>query len=70
MLHQPKKTGAPRPFQQGMSYNPPQYFGGYNTQIPSQPWYQPNQPPWTMKNQWQYQANMFLLLINHFKTNL
>jgi hypothetical protein len=39
-----------------MGYNPPQYFGGYNAQIPSQPWYNPNQPPWTMQNQWKYQG--------------
>jgi hypothetical protein len=39
-----------------LSFNPSQHFGAYNTQIPSQPWYNPNPSPWIVPNPWKYQG--------------
>jgi hypothetical protein len=54
-----RRQGVPRPFQPGMPYTHPQYFGGYNSQMHSQPWYPPNPPTWPMQNQWQYPNQPF-----------
>jgi hypothetical protein len=56
LLHQSKVTWSTKTFQTGLNSNPSQHFGAYNTQMPSQPWYNPNPYPWIVQDPWQYQG--------------
>jgi len=60
------RLGAPRPFQTCLIFNPSQIFGAYNTQIPSQTWFNTNPSPWIVPNPWQYQGKSIPSLYQPF----